>query len=180
MDAAGVTAEDSSGCVHATADATGRVSGIEISTSWRTKLGAERICQALTEASLRAALASVRASKPSSGSEQRPESDNGAKFEGLSAEAADEVLFRAAEDLRSARIRIMEQRERRRELATTPFRGSDERHRVTVTLDFSGAVMSVSADEEWLASASTERLTGAIREAFESAYQAIDITRREA
>lgn len=179
MDAAGVTAEDSSGCVHATADATGRVSSIEISTSWRARLGADRICQALTEAGLRAALAAVRASKPSDGSGQRPESEAGPEFEGLSAQAADEVLFRVADDLRSARIRIMEQRERRRELVTTAFHGSDERRRVTVTLDFSGAVRSVSADEEWLAEASTERLTSAIREAFESAYQAIDVARRE-
>lgn len=175
MNAAGVTAEDSSGCVRATADPAGRIVEIEISTSWRAKLGAENVRQALAEASLRAALESVRSSQLPTQAERVA----GPVFEGLSAASADEALYKAAEDLRSARVRVMAQHERRRELSAATFQGSDERQRVTVTLDFSGAVVSVATDDEWLRGASTERLTVAVREAFESAYDALDAAKRE-
>jgi DNA-binding protein YbaB len=177
MGAAGVTADDSSGCVRVTADPAGRVIEIEISTSWRAKLGAENVERALVEASLRAGLESARSS--SNAPLPRPEHAASSVFEGLSAKAAEELLFQAAEDLRSTRVRVMGQRDRRRALAATTFQGSDERHRVTVTLDFTGAVVSVASSEEWMREASTERLTSAVRDAFESAYDALDVAKRE-
>lgn len=155
----GASTDDSTGCVRVEFGDSGRVEGLRLTTRWREKLDSERLPAALIGAWM-AGLAQRPAPPLPSGSDSRTPPRSPAENRRL--------LIEAAEGMR-----------RERTAREHDYAGSDVRQHVRVTLTLDGLPTQLEFAEEWLQSVSTERLTDAIREALNNAYEAVDAAARE-
>jgi DNA-binding protein YbaB len=166
----GATTADTSGCVTITLDHTGQVDEIHLPSRWRDQLDSAQLSDALVKAWLDAA---------ERGQVEPPNSWTNFQVK-LSEPGEDDALQGVAEKCRQVLIEAAKRMDRDRAISSVDHTGADARRHVVVTLGWDAAPRSITLDDKWLASVSTDRLVDTIREAFEAAHTSLAIARAPA
>jgi DNA-binding protein YbaB len=171
---------DSTGCIRLMMNEAGRITDVDISALWRTKLGPERFTAAVVEALGRtvaefiAAAESVDTASTSHDAEPVADVRSASTFEHMAPGHSNVAMHRLADLMDKVLVEISQHLEQSRLASGRDYIGTDDRRHVKVTLLESGVICAVEIDERWLASASTERLTRALRDALQEGYERID------
>ncbi|WP_020573114.1 hypothetical protein [Actinopolymorpha alba] len=162
-------------------DGNGEVVDVGISSLWRERVGGECLAAALFEATTRAAF-QVRTSSAAAQASALPPSLSeqvAAAYAAMPPEQGREAMYRTADLVRKVMTETTERLERLRAMNESQYAGTDERRRVTVVVLPSRVVRSITVDETWQVSVTTERLVNAVREAFRSAYSKLEAARAD-
>jgi DNA-binding protein YbaB len=172
---------DSTGCVRLKMNDAGRITDVDISALWRTRLGPKRLAAAVMEALGRAAGELIRAVerfepiRPSRHT-QTQVADAGLRthIDDVAQGRSSVAMHRLADLMDEVLAEVSHHLEQARSASERDYVGTDGRKHVKVMMLATGVISAVEIDEQWLASVSTERLTQALRDAIQTGYDRIE------